>query len=219
MPGQWYGLKEIEERFRKRYLDVIFNPGVKEKFVKRSQVIGYLRKKLDTEGFLEVETPMLQPLPGGAKAKPFITRHNALSCDFYLRIAPELYLKRLLVAGFEKIFEIGRNFRNEGVDRDHNPEFTMLELYWAYQDWQGLMDFTENLLKKLIGAGKTKWPRIAFADSFKKYAKIDVNKLKNDEIDDVFKKKSVQKSSIRLLSLIIRKVFRRWRKVAPIIQI
>ncbi|MEK9150588.1 MAG: lysine--tRNA ligase [Patescibacteria group bacterium] len=188
LPGQWYGLKEIEERFRKRYLDVIFNPGVKEKFVKRSQVIGYLRKKLDTEGFLEVETPMLQPLPGGAKAKPFITRHNALSCDFYLRIAPELYLKRLLVAGFEKIFEIGRNFRNEGVDRDHNPEFTMLELYWAYQDWQGLMDFTENLLKKLIGAGKTKWPRIAFADSFKKYAKIDVNKLKNDEIDDVFKK-------------------------------
>ena len=95
----------------------------------------------------------------------------------------------------------------------------MLELYWAYQDWQGLMDFTENLLKKLIGAGKTKWPRIAFADSFKKYAKIDVNKLKNDEIDDVFKKKSVQKSSIRLLSPIIRKVFRRWRKVAPIIQI
>lgn len=188
LPSQWYGLKEIEERFRKRYLDIILNPEVKEKFIKRSQVIGYLRQKLDAEGFLEVETPMLQPLPGGAKAKPFITRHNALNCDFYLRIAPELYLKRLLVAGFEKVFEIGRNFRNEGIDRDHNPEFTMLELYWAYSDWQGLMDFVEKLLKKLIGNNKAKWPRITFADSFKKYAKIDASKLKSDELDEIFKK-------------------------------
>lgn len=186
LPSQWYGLKDIEDRFRKRYLDVILNPEIKEKFIKRFKLVSYLRNKLEKEGFLEVETPILQPIPGGAKARPFITHHNALDVDFYLRIAPELYLKRLLVAGFEKIFEIGRNFRNEGIDRDHNPEFTMLELYWAYQDWEGLMNFTEKLLKKFLG-GK-KWPRISFAEAFKKYALVDINKLKSDELDEIFKK-------------------------------
>lgn len=186
LPVQWYGLKDVEERFRKRYLDIILNPEIKEKFIKRSEVFAYLRAKLIEEGFLEVETPMLQAIPGGAKARPFITHHNAFDVDFYLRIAPELYLKRLLVAGFEKIFEIGRVFRNEGIDRDHNPEFTMLELYWAYQDWEGLMNFTEKLLKKFIG-GK-KWPRINFSEAFKKYAFIDINKLKSDELDEIFKK-------------------------------
>ena len=186
LPVQWYGLKDVEERFRKRYLDIILNPEIKEKFIKRFEALVYLRAKLIEEGFLEVETPMLQAIPGGAKARPFITHHNAFDVDFYLRIAPELYLKRLLVAGFEKIFEIGRVFRNEGIDRDHNPEFTMLELYWAYQDWEGLMSFTEKLLKKFLG-GK-KWPRIGFSEAFKKYALIDINKLKSDELDEIFKK-------------------------------
>lgn len=186
LPTQWYGLKDVEERFRKRYLDIILNPETKEKFVKRSALIDYLRKKLNEAGFLEVETPMLQAIPGGAKARPFITHHNALNADFYLRIAPELYLKRLLVAGFEKIYEIGKNFRNEGVDRDHNPEFTMLELYWAYQDWEELMKFTEKLLKKFFPG---KWERITFADAFKKYAKKDLKGVESkNDIDEIFKK-------------------------------
>jgi len=128
LPSVWHGLKDVEERFRKRYLDFLLNPEIKGKLIQRSKIIEYLRNELYKNDFLEVETPMLQPIPGGATARPFITHHNALNVDFYLRIAPELYLKRLLVGGFEKIFEIGRNFRNEGIDRDHNPEFTMLEL-------------------------------------------------------------------------------------------
>ena len=185
MPTQWYGLKDVEERYRKRYLDLILNPEVKEKIISRSKIIETLRQDLAKEGFIEVETPMLQPLPGGALARPFITHHNALNCDFYLRVAPELYLKRLLVAGFEKIYEIGRDFRNEGIDRDHNPEFTMFELYWAYQDWEGLMKFTEKLLKKFIPG---KWEKITFEAALKKYAKKDIKKLRPEEIDEIFKK-------------------------------
>ena len=185
LPSQWHGLKDAEERFRKRYLDIILNPEIKENILKRSEVIQYLREKLAGENFIEVETPMLQPIPGGAKARPFVTHHNALNTDFYLRIAPELYLKRLLVAGFEKIFEIGRVFRNEGIDRDHNPEFTMLELYWAYQNWEDLMKFTEKLLKKFIPG---RWEKISYADSFKKYAKLDFKKIKTEGMDEIFKK-------------------------------
>ena len=185
LPTQWYGLKDVEERYRKRYLDLILNPEVKEKIISRSKIIETLRQDLAKEGFIEVETPMLQPLPGGALARPFITHHNALNCDFYLRVAPELYLKRLLVAGFEKIYEIGRDFRNEGIDRDHNPEFTMFELYWAYQDWEGLMKFTEKLLKKFIPG---KWKKITFEAALKKYAKKDIKKLRPEEIDEIFKK-------------------------------
>ena len=185
LPTQWYGLKDVEERYRKRYLDLILNPEVKEKIVVRSKIIETLRIDLAKEGFIEVETPILQPLPGGALARPFITHHNALNCDFYLRVAPELYLKRLLVAGFEKIYEIGRDFRNEGIDRDHNPEFTMFELYWAYQDWEGLMKFTEKLLKKFIGG---KWEKITFEAALKKYAKKELKKLRPEQIDEVFKK-------------------------------
>jgi len=150
-PGEWYGLEDIEERFRKRYLDLILNKEVKEKFIKRSQIIGKIRKFLDENGFLEVETPMLQTIAGGAKAKPFKTHLNALDMDLYLRIAPELYLKRLLVGGLEKVYEIGRNFRNEGMDREHNPEFTMLEFYAAYWNYETMMEFTEKLLKSLDG--------------------------------------------------------------------
>lgn len=190
LPTQWYGLKDVEERYRKRYLDLILNPEAKEGIVVRSKIIETLRTDLAKEGFIEVETPILQPLPGGALARPFITHHNALNCDFYLRVAPELYLKRLLVAGFEKIYEIGRDFRNEGIDRDHNPEFTMFELYWAYQDWEGLMTFTEKLLKKLIpGSAKAGgWGKITFEAALKKYAKKDTKKLRPEEIDEIFKK-------------------------------
>ena len=131
-----------------------------------------------------METPRLQAVPGGAKARPFVTHHNALDADFYLRIAPELYLKRLLVAGFEKVFEIGRNFRNEGIDRDHNPEFTMLELYWAYQDWQGLMKFIEKILKKYIPG---KWQKLTFKEAIKKYAKKDLKNIAIGDLDEVFK--------------------------------
>lgn len=185
LPTQWYGLKDVEERYRKRYLDIILNPEVKERIIRGGAIIRYLREKLSQEGFIEVETPILQPIPGGALARPFVTHHNALNCDFYLRVAPELYLKRLLVAGFEKIYEIGRVFRNEGIDREHNPEFTIFELYWAYQDWEGLMKFTEKLLKKFLPG---KWQKMTYQEAIKKYAKKDARKLKKEEIDEVFKK-------------------------------
>ncbi len=149
LPEEWYGLKDVEERYRKRYLDLILNKEVKQKFEKRSQIITAIRSFLDKNDFLEVETPMLQTMAGGAKAKPFKTHLNALDMDLYLRIAPELYLKRLLIGGYEKVYELGRNFRNEGMDREHNPEFTMLEFYAAYWDYKQMMKFTEQLLNNL----------------------------------------------------------------------
>ncbi|MBI4119694.1 MAG: lysine--tRNA ligase [Parcubacteria group bacterium] len=188
IPSEWYGLKDVEERFRKRYLDIFLNKKVSDNLRKRSKTITKLRKFLDKEGFAEVETPTLQPIPGGAKARPFVTHHNALDVDFYLRIAPELYLKRLLTAGWEKIYEIGKVFRNEGMDRDHNPEFTELELYWAYQDYNGLMDFTERMLKNFISKKSAKWPRITFAEAFSKYANRDFSTVQTEEIDEIFKK-------------------------------
>lgn len=195
LPSVWHGLQDVEERFRKRYLDLILNPEVKEKLVVRSKIVEHLRSELTKEGFLEAETPMLQPIPGGTKARPFVTHHNSLDTDFYLRIAPELYLKRLLVGGMEKVFEIGRNFRNEGIDRDHNPEFTMLEMYWAYQDYEGLMEFAEKLLKKFIPASAkasagnpSKWERITFAEIFKKLSGKDYKKVPADKLEETFKK-------------------------------
>lgn len=185
IPSEWYGLSDIEERYRKRYLDLILNQDVKKKFIERSRIMQYIREFLAKNGFLEVETPILQPIPGGALARPFKTHHNALDVDFFLRVAPELYLKRLLVGGFEKVFEIGKDFRNEGMDREHNPEFTMLELYWAYQDYEGLMKFTEKLLKKIIPG---KYYRVTYEQAFKKYADINIADIKPNDIDDVFKK-------------------------------
>ncbi|HOZ16399.1 MAG TPA: lysine--tRNA ligase [Candidatus Portnoybacteria bacterium] len=149
LPSEWYGLEDVEERSRKRYLDLIMNKEVRDKFLKRSKIIKEIRKFLEENGFLEVETPMLQTMAGGAKAKPFKTHLNALDMDLYLRIAPELYLKRLLVGGFDKVYELNRNFRNEGMDREHNPEFTMLEFYAAYWNYEIMMDFTEKLLNSL----------------------------------------------------------------------
>ena len=149
MPEKWHGLEDVEIRYRQRYLDLIANPEVRKVFVTRAKIIGSLRRQLTDRGFIEVETPMMQPLYGGAAARPFVTHHNTLDIDLYLRIAPELYLKRLVVGGLERVFEINRNFRNEGLSKHHNPEFTMLEFYQAYTDYQGLMDFSAELLRQV----------------------------------------------------------------------
>jgi len=149
LPEKWHGLQDQERRYRMRYVDLIVNPEVRRVFLARTRIIAYIRRFLDERGFVEVETPMMQPIPGGATARPFVTHHNALDMDLYLRIAPELYLKRLVVGGFEKVYEINRNFRNEGLSSRHNPEFTMLEFYWAYADYRDLMDLTEEMLRGL----------------------------------------------------------------------
>jgi len=192
LPEKWHGLKDIEERFRKRYLDLIFNPEVKKKFEIRFMVIQTIREFLDKEGFLEVETPILQPIYGGAKARPFKTHLNAFDLDMYLRIAPELYLKRLLVGGFERVYEIGKCFRNEGVDRFHNPDFTMLEFYWAFADYKDLMKLTEKLFEYLLKKVfqkleityegkkinfKVPWSRVEFSQLMRKYTALNVEEI------------------------------------------
>lgn len=203
LPSKWHGLKDIEERYRKRYLDLLMNPQVKKVFEMRSRIIAAIRGFLDNDGFLEVETPTLQEIYGGAAARPFITHHQTLDYNFYLKISDELYLKRLIVGGFEKVYEIDKDFRNEGIDRWHNPEFTMMECYWAYADYEKMMRLTENLflyvLKKVLGKTKIKfgeqeidfktpWQRITMKEGLKKYAKIDVDKLTDEEIKDLLKK-------------------------------
>lgn len=149
LPEKWHGLKDVEERYRKRYLDLIVNEKSRRVFQERAKIVDYVRNYLNARDFTEVETPMMQVLPGGAVAKPFVTHHNALGLDLYLRVAPELYLKRLIVGGFERVFEINRNFRNEGISVRHNPEFTMLEFYQAYATYEDLMAFTEDLISSL----------------------------------------------------------------------
>jgi lysyl-tRNA synthetase class 2 len=148
MPEKWHGLEDVEIRYRQRYLDLIANNESRQVFVTRARIVSSLRRQLESRGFIEVETPMMQPLYGGATARPFVTHHNTLDIDLYLRIAPELYLKRLVVGGLDRVYEINRNFRNEGVSTHHNPEFTMLEFYQAYTDYRGLMDFTVELLQQ-----------------------------------------------------------------------
>jgi lysyl-tRNA synthetase, class II len=149
LPEKWHGLRDVETRYRQRYVDLIANPGVRETFRTRVMMIRHLRAFFDARGFLEVETPMMQPVPGGAVARPFVTHHNALGMDLYLRIAPELYLKRLVVGGFERVYEVNRNFRNEGISTMHNPEFTMVEFYQAYSTYRDLMDLTEELFREV----------------------------------------------------------------------
>jgi lysyl-tRNA synthetase class 2 len=150
LPEKWHGLTDIEVRFRKRYLDLLANPDVKEIFLTRHKIIQFIRKTLLNEGFLEVETPILQPVASGAIARPFKTHHNALDIDMYLRIAPEIYLKELVVGGMDKVFEIARCFRNEGIDYSHNPEFTQVEFYWAYKNYNDLMNFMEKFLSEMV---------------------------------------------------------------------
>ncbi len=192
LPEKWHGLTDVETRYRQRYLDLVANPEVHQTFRKRIQIISVMREWLASRGFLEVETPMLHPIPGGATARPFITHHNTYDSDFYLRIAPELYLKKLIVGGFEKVFEINRCFRNEGVDTRHNPEFTTMELYEAYQDYMGLMDETEEMLVAIIERvnGNTTftyqgteisaarpWKRMTLFGAIREYAGIDLEPL------------------------------------------
>jgi lysyl-tRNA synthetase class 2 len=148
LPEKWHGLEDVETRYRQRYLDLIANPEVRKVFVTRAKIVSSLRRQLESRGFLEVETPMLQSIYGGAAARPFTTHHNTLDIDLYLRIAPELYLKRLVVGGLERVYEINRNFRNEGISTHHNPEFTMLEFYQAYTDYHGMMDLSAEMLRQ-----------------------------------------------------------------------
>jgi lysyl-tRNA synthetase class 2 len=161
LPEKWHGLTDVELRYRQRYVDLVMNPEVREVFLKRSKLVQSMRRHLDSQGFIEVETPMMQPIAGGAVAKPFITHHNTLDMDLYLRIAPELYLKRLTVGGFDRVYEINRNFRNEGLGWRWNPEFTMLEFYQAYTNYRGVMDLTQKLIEQAAidvnGTTKSKW--------------------------------------------------------------
>ncbi|MEG0839228.1 MAG: lysine--tRNA ligase [Hydrogenoanaerobacterium sp.] len=188
LPEKWHGLKDTDMRYRQRYVDLIVNPDVKDAFVKRSKIITEIRNFLNATGYLEVETPVLHSIAGGASARPFITHHNTLDMDMYLRIALELHLKRLIVGGFDKVYEIGRVFRNEGMDTRHNPEFTLLELYEAFTDYNGMMDLAENLIRtvaqKVLGTAKITYgeteidlekpfERITMCDAVKKYAEVD----------------------------------------------
>jgi len=171
LPEKWHGLEDIETRYRQRYVDLIANPDVQKVFVTRSRIIRSFRRQLDEHGFLEVETPMMQPLYGGAAARPFITHHNTLDIDLYLRIAPELYLKRLVVGGLERVYEINRNFRNEGISTHHNPEFTMLEFYQAYTDYRGMIRLTQELLKQ-VAIDATGSAQVAYGEHTLDFANI-----------------------------------------------
>ena len=196
LPEKWHGLKDQDMRYRQRYVDLIVNPNVKDTFVKRSQILREVRNYLDNMGYLEVDTPVLHTLEIGASARPFVTHHNALDIDMYLRIETELYLKRLVVGGFERVYEVGRIFRNEGMDTSHNPEFTSIEMYQAYTDYIGMMDIIEDMYKTIaknvcgtdvinyqgveINLGK-KWERLTMIEAVKKYAGVDYNDWESDE--------------------------------------
>jgi len=196
LPEKWHGLQDVEERFRKRYLDILMNSDIKEVFIKRAKILRLIREYLDENGFLEVETPVLQPIYGGASARPFLTHLKALDMNLYLRISSELYLKRLIAGGFDKVYEVGKNFRNEGIDRQHNPEFTAIEFYWAYADYNDLMKFTEKMLTSVIKQVcsslqiefegtklnfKAPWLRISYREMLLKHVKIDIDKVKTEE--------------------------------------
>lgn len=190
LPEKWHGLKDRETRYRQRYLDLLMNPEARKVLEARTVVVKELRRFLDDRGFIEVETPMLQPIPGGATARPFKTHHNALGMDLYLRIAPELYLKRLLVGGYDRVYEINRNFRNEGISARHSPEFTMLEAYIAFVDYRYLMDFLEEMIATVVervhGGGELEfagelismarpWRRLTMLEALSEYAGIDAD--------------------------------------------
>jgi len=196
LPEKWHGLKDVELRYRQRHVDLIVNPEVKNVFILRSKIIQAMRRYLDNKGFLEVETPTMHAIPGGASARPFVTHHNALDIDLYMRIALELHLKRLIVGGLEKVYEIGRVFRNEGISTRHNPEFTMMELYQAYADYHDMMELTEQMVshiaQEVLGTQKVTyqgteidltppWPRLTMVDAVKKYTGVDYRNFASDE--------------------------------------
>jgi lysyl-tRNA synthetase, class II len=197
LPEKFHGLTDVETRYRQRYVDLIVNPEVRDVFVKRSRIVNLIREFMTAHDFLEVETPMMQPIPGGATARPFVTHHNALDMQLFMRIAPELYLKRLVVGGFERVFEINRNFRNEGISIRHNPEFTMMEFYQAYATFEDLMDFTEELLchvaRELLGSleftcqgeeisFQRPWKRLTVKEAILEYGAIDARSLADRDL-------------------------------------
>jgi lysyl-tRNA synthetase, class II len=209
LPEKFHGLTNVDLRYRQRYVDLIANPEVKQTFITRSKIISAIRSFLDGEGFVEVETPVLNTIPGGATARPFVTHHNTLDIDMYMRIAPELYLKRLIVGGFEKVYEMGRLFRNEGMDTKHNPEFTTVELYQAYTDYYGMMDLTERLFshiadvvcngnKKITYQGieldlTAPWKKMTMIEAVKEYVGIDFASSDNvEDFKDAAKKAGVE---------------------------
>ena len=196
LPEKWHGLKDVDLRYRQRYVDLIINPEVRKTFLIRSRILTEIRRFLDGRGFMEVETPILNTIPGGATARPFITHHNTLDIDLYLRIAPELYLKRLIVGGMEKVYEMGRMFRNEGMSIKHNPEFTMMEVYEAYNDYKGMMELTETLVstvaEKVLGTTRISyqgqeidltppWNRMTMREAVLQYSGVDFDTIGSDE--------------------------------------
>ena len=213
LPEKWHGLKDPDIRYRQRYVDLIVNPEVKDVFVLRSKIISEIRKFLENRGFLEVETPILNTIAGGASARPFITHHNSLDIGMYLRIASELYLKRLIVGGFDKVYEIGRMFRNEGMDATHNPEFTTMELYQAYGDFEDMMKITETMVEEVANKVKgttlvefdgkeielkTPWKRISMIDAVKEYSGVDFNEITEyEDAVKIAKEKNVEVKSTR----------------------
>lgn len=222
LPEKWHGLKDVELRYRKRYLDLIMNPEVKETFILRAKILDAIRKFLNKRGFVEVETPVLQALYGGTNAMPFKTHLNALKQDMYLRVAPELYLKRLVVGGFLKVYEIAKNFRNESADTTHNPEFTMLEFYEAFTDYHGMMDTAEQMYKfiasEVLGTMKVNvgerevdldgtWPRISMPDAIKEYLKLDVDKMSLDELEKYVKENKLDYRGTKSKGLFIFTIF------------
>ncbi|RLB27649.1 MAG: lysine--tRNA ligase, partial [Deltaproteobacteria bacterium] len=223
LPEKYHGLIDVETRYRQRYLDLIANDAVRETFILKSKIIRTIREFFDNQGFMEVETPMMQRIPGGATARPFKTFHKALGMDLYLRVAPELYLKRLVVGGFEKVYELNRNFRNEGISTEHNPEFTMLEFYCAYATYEDLMELTENLvvyiLEKLFGKTSleyqgnpvdftTPWPRITLLDSLRDIGGMDKKVLSDEKaLRDVARAKGVDIAERDGIGHILTKLF------------
>ncbi|MFO8049570.1 MAG: lysine--tRNA ligase [Desulfosudaceae bacterium] len=223
LPEKFHGLKDPEKPYRKRYLDLVMNQSTRELFIKRSRIIQKIRQFLLERDFLEVETPMMQPVPGGAEARPFVTHHNALDMDLFLRIAPELYLKRLVVGGLERVFEINRNFRNEGISTRHNPEFTMLEFYQAYADYALLMDMTEDMFSSVVAevTGSTAvhyqgqtidfsgpWQRLPLSRAMRDMAGLDEDRLRDkDYLSAVAEEKEIPLTRVDNIGKIITKLF------------
>jgi lysyl-tRNA synthetase class 2 len=222
LPDKWHGLQDKEERYRKRYLDLIMNPDVTNVFLQRTKVIEALREFLNREGFIEVDTPVLQPLYGGGAARPFVSELNELKMSVYLAVSKELYLKRLIVGGFEKIYEMNRVFRNEGIDATHNPEFTILETMWGFVNYESNMDLFEKMIEHVTKkvTGKTKinyqgkeiemkspWKRMTMFEAIKKYTKVDVEKMSDPEIRDFLEEKRIELKSEFRRGLAIEEIF------------
>jgi len=223
LPEKYHGIKDPELKYRHRYAHFATDKKARDAFILRSKIISEIRKLLEEKEFLEIETPILQPVYGGAAAKPFVTHHNSLDFDMYLKISPELYLKRLIVGGFEKVFEIGRNFRNEGIDHRHNPEFTMMEIYQAYADYNDMMELVEEIFEKVVKKvhGKTKikykgktidfkrpWRRISMIDAIKEHTNIgDISKLNDKEIKDLLKTYNIILENNYIRGIAISRIF------------